>query len=372
MLATMIICQVLGSSTELEPPPKQVMNEGDRQRVQFVLAGLRNCIESVHSGVFRARGRFEEVDRKKAGAPVFETNTEIFCAFDVSSRRWRFDRDELPTGNLNTTGKADHLKYVRTQTAVVTWHERQGMLLTLPPDAPTPNAELKLFDPRLLGIINVAELELGADYDLLINQLYLDPEMVNLTEFRSETPTLHRATWVIGKFQNMVRVWIDANLGFAPVRREDFERDLSVGAPKWSDSPNSVSELTWEKKSDAWVARTFSIWRTSSSRKASYALTFDWQSVNEPVDDLLFSADGLVVPKGTMLVDMSTGTSVVTGLVGSDVFAPPEPPKKWAWGRRWGFATSAVVLFFACLVVLRVFVVARARVDPRRQSDGTA
>ena len=98
-------------------------------------------------------------------------------------------------------------------------------------------------------------------------------------------------------------VWIDASRGFTPTRMDHQRRAKSAGADVW-DEPFEQCEVTWKQINNVWVPESFVAWfRPRQGYSEEYDLAFAWESVNEPVEDVVFSAKGLELKPRSVIVD---------------------------------------------------------------------
>lgn len=276
---------------------------------------------------------------------------EAFCAFDWPAGRFRFDGREPfyvqeiqmppilpgspPPGPNAPRISIDGLQYIngkaaRTPEYMVDWMgygtESLNSVVIMPPETQfhylgfgfTP------FDVRTLGLTGIIGFEAARSLDLvtqhLTSQAVDDVErlpngIVQLTTFFDSIPEVD--------YDNARRLLrIDVERGQTPVYFATLEdRFLKLGVT----GPSQSAEVSWIQKNGAWVPAKFHI-RVLSPKTglehATYDLEFEWESVNEPVADELFSYKSFEgLPKGTPVYDRRNGR-VKLEVIGEQ---PPQP-----------------------------------------------
>jgi len=111
---------------------------------------------------------------------------------------------------------------------------------------------------------------------------------------------VYQLKWIWGNVAEFTLA-IDGKNGFTPIRMRQCD------AP--DRPPRTSSETTWVQIGDVWVPKTFRIEVRDvkgNSIRSSCMLSFEWESVNEPVPDRCFTWEGLDLPRGTIVFDYRT------------------------------------------------------------------
>ena len=297
------------------------------------------------------------VTRRRAGPGSIDVPVSIYCAFDADAQRYRFDRSELvrpaPTGEVGVpppdasktvTGGG---KYVETPERVIAWNaEFPKYVRYYPVGYPRRHVArfINPFDPRILGLANW----IIVSHDSKPNQLVpsFRKRLVEATATVSEPrPGLIRVRW-LEKRQGL-EIDFDRAVGYMPVRYADI---LSVKAGVASD-PIVSAVTTWQARGGVYVPVTarFQDGRDDAPDLQRYDLKLTWDVVNGPVDEALFTARGMGLPKGTLITDNTTNdVGSPLGKVGdltpdpklavventpvpAPIPGPPPPNRPWLW-----------------------------------------
>ncbi len=317
-------------------------SEEDRL-AQSVLTGVQAGREGLRSGVFKATGRMTKIGPEDWGQ--LAGDVDFFCAFDFDKNFVRFDRSEpvlrrfsseagttrrkssSPKQKLSggTTGKeVKQVKraepfvgrrssvYIRFPDYFMAWSspwERQKTAAGIfPLNSPCP-VGTSPFDVRALG-------------------LYFWSSFLTPTTFEECYDALVKSHWdeVIrgddGMFQlrrtlasgDSYTLWVDKNQEFSP-RRYEIRRASKKGKSE-PLQPFMMCEVDYKEVAHTWVPSKFKIAQRQppSLRKKedvndleSYDLTFEWLSVNQDVEQSMFSVDKINVPRNTSLFDYRLG-----------------------------------------------------------------
>jgi hypothetical protein len=110
-----------------------------------------------------------------------------------------------------------------------------------------------------------------------------------------------------GKIDLRRNIWINKSRGFTIERSEFSCRDTELVPPV---DCLFISRATWQKINGAWVPVSFSADETTD-RKDHVEAKIVWESVNTPVDPLLFTVAGLRKTPDTQVVDVRSGKPVL-------------------------------------------------------------
>ena len=134
-------------------------------------------------------------------------------------------------------------------------------------------------------------------------------------------------------------VWLDEPRGFTVVRSETRYEDRSAqktGGPLVWQEPTQASDVTWEVNNGVWVPKTFKIQTRRRGALLSCDLSFEWESVNQPVPDNLFTVDGLNIKDRRLVIDYRTGQRIIARVLNDSpghrtYFHTKEPSPRLLW-----------------------------------------
>ena len=292
-----------------------------------VLAGHSENRLKLRSGVFRATGRRQNVSRK------YDINTDekvrIFSAFDFVSSRLRFDREEAPW-NPRTDPNNNGGKFVRTPTQVLLLPPK-GRSVTVRGPETRPLEGVNPFDVRTVGSLNLRELEANLPFDRLFSEsggFMTDDRIVEVMK----TGDVVQITWDFSASRIRRDIWFKMPDGYSPIRLEEREKKASGDGYY---EPVNVAEVSWSLLADVWVPSKLSVSKRTglkgnpdnSGDLRSYQLNFEWDQINEDVDERLFTADSFQDENAAPIrrvVDARSNTPVVIkGETPQAVFTPP-------------------------------------------------
>jgi hypothetical protein len=168
--------------------------------------------------------------------------------------------------------------------------------------------------------------------------------MQEAVEAVREDDGLIRVAWIAGERRDMKRtVWFNEERGFTPERYEFQGRTREV----WK--LRDVTTTEWQQQQGLWVPVRMT--HQGLVTKKDTELAFTWESLNEPLPDELFTAEGFESDEGTYIVDARLGPPVITEIVGQE-YSPPQPPdtpprREWQWTPLRIVLASALALMFA-------------------------
>jgi hypothetical protein len=317
---------------------------------EFVLQGMKTNRDLLQSGVFRTRGR-KKLAAEPGAIPAMDEPIEYFCAFDFARGMFRFDaQDWARIGFSEDTARAKQGvvevsksdgKYVRTPKSSLHWSGHVPYRLIVDDPNSEPSRLEMVFDVRCLGMGFRHDLERFVEFPRLCELL----SEQNIVEVAKEG-NVYRIAWLYGKYRNLKRtIWFDEQRGYSPIRLEGIAPASSPSATK------QICEVSWDKLSDVWVPLTLCLEKVKGD-KQEYKLdmAFEWESVNTPVPDRAFAAEGLGLPPSTEMVSTQLGKPVSLGRVAGRPEDPPLPEGDSAWTTR----VVAVSIGLAIILMLLV------------------
>jgi len=285
----------------------------ERELANLQLHGMKDSRDRLTSGVFRATGREQRIGR--SGSPEMDSPVEFFCAFDYEADLFRFERDvpairRNPEKEEKARVEREKGLYIRTPKYSLHWtHEQSDMVKRQNVDAKPPRPATP-FDVRSLGL--AFSLDVHVSFPKQTRALSED-EVVEVAE---EAQGICRVLWETDQPGTFVTAWFDQQQGHSPIRVEVRVGDLA----DLPAAPLQRAKTTWTNISDVWVPRTFlsQYFDIDGELRSKVEVAFQWESVNEPVPEKLFTAAGMGLPPETRLVSYETGKPVVLGSVGSE------------------------------------------------------
>jgi len=359
------------------PADAATPQERDPQKLaQFLLAGMKDGRDRLRTGVFKAQGR---VVKQNARGDGVEGEVDIFSAFDYELGLLRFDRTEpakwrvpgfksapsrtpaakkqapipsipdpsLPVDIVLTKAIG---KWVRTPSHTIRWVPPQDLgrvrsytMIGIGPPNKSPIKEASPFDVRTLGLLYWHALAVGEPFD----QIYGATVGRHYVEVDVESRGLHRIR--SQDAQITTTTWLDETKDFAPVRLE-LRYPRAPGAAGRPNEPVMVSEVGYEQVSGVWVPTSYRIEdHIGKGNQLSYEFTLVWESVNQPVPPVYFTAEGFGVPKGTNVIDDRLGKPIITGKLDVTPALPEFRPQ--SQGRfHWSTVVAAVAGLTACVL----------------------
>jgi hypothetical protein len=215
------------------------------------------------------------------------------------------------------------------------------------------------FDVRALGLCYWRGFETYDKFEDLVDRATkMTPREVRREPDGKWRITLERRKPVL--MQDVL--WIDESRGFTIARSETRVGNSVDNSILWDDA--YVSEVSWTDRKGIWVPKTLKLQETGDIVARSYALSFEWESVNDPVSDELFTKEGLAGKDRNMIIDMTTGKRVVTSVLNDKpqyrTFYDPKlhvMPENTS--SRWILTIGSVVVSVALTVA--VILIARRR-----------
>ena len=170
------------------------------------------------------------------------------------------------------------------------------------------------------------------------------------------------------------RYWSDEHSGFQIVRaettrKEDARRKRGLPIRILSDS-----ETSWMQKNGVWVPQSLSLRTESHGTTSRLQVSFDWQSLNEGVNDDDFRWETWNLPKGAFVVDQRLGRDRSIHLrdcsLPDEIELPAAAVITPGISRRLLILVNVVLLSFAAGWLLRSFLHRRRRLASTTRNLG--
>jgi len=335
-----------------------------QQRYDFLIKGMDDQRQRLRSGIYRASGRFisDNPTLGRLDGPV-----TIYSAFDFNTDKLRFDRIEpIREGKITAPGAGPR----------ETWSKKTkgGALIRLP-DRTISNLDGDMISRS--GKLTIADESALKPLDIRAFGLFYWTDMANIPsttyplwlqvlerqkpdEVVEERRGIWRVAWNFPEYGTLSLrriLWLDQNSGFSPIRTELRYRSRSMPPDSWP-APKEESETTWIEAAGTWVPKTYRLSTDRGTPNAqSYELSFDWEAVNREVPAKLFSIEDLRLPRGTLVVDTSLGSTIDVGSIGPDrkvinrSFAQPPPSSPRRSWRGWGPRLPYILTAFGIVIL---------------------
>lgn len=264
--------------------------QASEELAQFALAGLKDGRSKLQSGVFRAHGK---LDRSTEAVDPVAGPIDIFSAFDYGRSLVRFDRTEpmwvahgpSSTKKLQPYGG----KFVSTPDMAIRLMsgDHAGEITA---SAPPANKIIRVFDVRMVGVSTWGTLDTRLTLDEMISLYRRWYLLVFAAVDKNEVYTLR---WTDKDSETRTELRLDGARDFVPIRFELRSRDERASREEWGPVVN-LSTVSWSRVNDVWVPHEWHEEETTGATKKR-DLTFDWKSINGPIDKALFTPEGLGV-----------------------------------------------------------------------------
>ena len=297
---------------------------------RITLRGAIDQRERLRSGVVRIHGR--RVKALQDGAP-FESDVKIRYEFDFHASLLRIDWDEpvrelllegdakgaadkfkesMKSGQMKTDARVS--KYVHTPQYSLYWMSNNERVINQRAPEAKQYLHLQRFDIRALGFMGVYDFDNGTGFDE-VSQYLTEQKIVAFdTTNVPGNGSVDRITWLYGPSEVLKReVFIDREHGYTPLHFAIRQR-LELGVDAWEESPIESIDVTWSKNSDVWVPLTYAQRRVRDKNVvAELNLSFDWDSVNSPLDPKDFTYQELHPTVKAQVVSDQLGKQVLVG-----------------------------------------------------------
>lgn len=336
---------------------------------EYVITGFISHRENLRSGAFRAQGKVDQ--SAKAIYPV-HGDVKVFSTFDYERELFRFDRTEpvwvrpeegtserIAQSEPRINGKVMLMlenRVVRTADEVMRWNETSSGLTRVDRNDGQPERLSKPFDIRVVGFANWGTLDHDVPWKTIA-----DYARRPVAEIDMESEGVYRVVWIDKDIRTRYVVWFDTAQGFAPIK---YEQSIlrSESPDKWS-SPVESGTAAWTLIDGVWLPQSYSQEKrdVATNVLASRTLHFEWLSVNQAVDDDLFTVDGLAPEEASLVVNRTLGVPVAIrrprvqdNREASANAIPAVPATQY---RLWLIVANLLII----LVFVAVFLVKRAR-----------
>jgi hypothetical protein len=302
---------------------------------EFVMAGIQSERESLVTGMFEAEEEFTPVE-----GPA--SHSQIFCAFDYASKKFRFDRIKTNPGDPTAAPQGGY--YVTTPESVVYRQARNDVVAIRPADFQTAISDP--FDFRVLGLALWPDMVRNTGFQEIYD-IYTSPRL-KPTQVIGEGETYR----IIRIYQSACRkreIIIDGSKGFWPVRFSLSGRD-SMESEEWH-APEMDNDLSVEQIGAAWVPSKFHM----QDRGDMLDIVFHWKSVNEPIPAETFTYESFNLEGTRAVVDGRLGQPVVVKELGNAAAKTRVAPAQaiQTRSRTW----VLMVLGFGALVLTGILIV---------------
>jgi len=319
---------------------RQLAETNDPDIAIFAISAIDGNFSKLKSGIYHARGILE-ISRERHSvegahrADVFldeylvdqgwtsrsERKLLFFSAFDYSKGQYRIDRresaplvrnasDEM-AGSIEPEMGRDSdaynlFKWVLVPDSSIRF--RSGSIASGPQvavvDVSAPrniSAFRPFLDIRSLSLISFDGLSrMGFPYDqwklkmredMVVDNATWQGDLLGITfRIKNDTPQDHP----LGLYRS--RYWFDRSRDFMVSRRETF-----INLP--DAKPSEWTESSWQNISGVWVPDSFRAVRYYPERREELALSFSWETVDQPIPDSLFTWQRLDLGRGTKVLD---------------------------------------------------------------------
>jgi hypothetical protein len=299
------LCTLTPAQDRALPASTPVTIQDDAQALLVKLKASRDLLKT---GAYRANGHIL-VNRQANRAEPAQGKIEIFSAFDFERKLLRFDETAPVLGPVPRPGMPTEstFRQIRTPEHAITWmkpwqNDNIGIMTAVgfhPPTLKSPLGHSPI-DPRSLGMGLWDEFRAGDSFDTCYDNWFKS----RWVEASPEANGMHRLRLLRGRRSGTYvpqTLWIDEHQGFSPVR---LTYNIPGSEPGQPDQFNTECTVHWKHEGGAWVPTSFRIERRTGGRLAEFcALSFEWITINTPVQPDLFTSDGLGVPDGTRVID---------------------------------------------------------------------
>ena len=307
-----LLCLSLMAYSMLEASAKadfhfdEKVNSADREQYAAIFQGVKFTLQSIRSGVVRGIGR-KRVPGDSDG-PTFEGESSFFCAFDFDQGRQRFDRkEESAQFDFDRGGEVRQFKFegrqIVTPSRVIDWSDGNPTEVHVVASGQRGGSAAQPFDPRIFGIAGIVSVQKNVTVESIIDNL--SQNLVSAVVHESDDVFL--VSYHMDNGNVILRRWFDSSKGFAPIRSEVILKE--------EEKPARMLErtsVTYQKVGEYLVYKSvFVAYEPDTEREESISYDFEWESVNEPVSEALFTEDGLKVTGLVDVVDLRLGRPVV-------------------------------------------------------------
>lgn len=313
-----------------------------------VVAAFWSARQDLHTGVCRVRWHY-------VFPPHIDETAHYTVAFDFDRDLLRYDkREEERNRRIQEVRRPDERLLTVSGSHVVS---------RKPPGEEIAVGGAIPIDPRVIGLENIPGFMLGATWRSVreVQSKFGDPTA------SQEDGGVFRVNWeftepltvkvkdgppinVVQRFHTTL--WIDTIRGFTPVRQV-YQFSIDGQKQTRQTSPH-LTETTWAPKGGTYVPIECVMHGEENMREGK--LTFDWLSVNEPVDEKLFTVAGLQVDPNTLVVNHKLGPKIIEKKINQsngDNDTPSQIDDATTNRWRWIATVTSLVVIAVGLLALR-------------------
>jgi hypothetical protein len=269
------------------------------------VSALVNSREKLRSGEARAHWKWT--------TPKYKESADWRLYFDHDKGLSRVDRCVINDGHRSIR--------VDTPEESIIYVPVSGIITRHPPGAPALKHGY-VFDVRTTGLAALISIKgNAATWPRFLAMLERDGRASLRTESDGTLCVTWSKTKVVetpdGKLLERFghSFWVDSKRSFVPVRATFF----SGASPDPSVDGSRISEIVeteWTEQQGIMVPHRCA-WKLPLNNQSA-ELTFEWVSVNGPVDEKLFAPEGLGAPKGTLVVNDQLGKDFIESTIGEE------------------------------------------------------
>lgn len=245
---------------------------------------------------------------------------------------------------------------VRTPDATIVWSAGRPQAYRHLPDHAIDRV-IAPFHARCVGATNWATLDRETSWEALVriwnrplhSVVEKTPGLVQIARFHPEAAD--------GSMGHGLVFTFDTRRDYVPIAYEEYDAATSGDVSEWRRLVGR-GRTEWVQIQDVWVPARLEEW-AGPNLEESRTLEFEWLQVNEPVEDALFTIDGLGAPPQTVFIDYRgpKPQKVFTSAYRREQEArrtppPPSPPlprSSWPWAAPliWFNVLALVVIVWA-------------------------
>ena len=268
-------------------------------------AAMKKSRDLLVSGVYRGVGT--DFRPARDGVPEQKLPVEFSSAFDYDKNFLRFER---LGPNWRTRHQVhpvqmeyeeqDRGVYVRRPDYSLHWStEQPDTIYRRKPSAEPSRDYVSPLDVRMIGLYtNICFMEF-IPFDQGPKSLLKN----NILAAETSAEGVCRVVIQSRKYPDtFTTIWFDRKQGYSPIRYQH-----TIDSP--TAQPFQYAETTWQKTSGVWVPQTYvgeDFLRKDGTLRRRMEITFEWESVNKPLPEEMFTAEGMGLPS-TRIVREDTG-----------------------------------------------------------------
>ena len=279
---------------------------------ESLLAEFRAERELLRSGSYRVTGTVKRLDPSSSCKMPLDQEFSGFSAVDWDARLFRVDSVWPQCIEMN--GDIEYVRMTRriayTPTMTLGTGQQEGLpdrkMINISSPGKSGGVSAVHMDVRMCGGTTRTSLRRGlapfanSPLERFIRAFKIYPD-ITVTKRPGE---LTQITMVKkGDIDLRRKIWINESRGFTIERSEFFYRDIEL-VP--AVDCLFVSRATWQKINGAWVPVSVSMDETTN-QEWHIEMQIHWESVNTPLDPLLFTVAGLKTTPKTQVVDIRSG-----------------------------------------------------------------